>query len=119
MIDENKVFAQFCLYAGLSLSAAKDWLPLCQGAIQKIGCCLAPGADVSDPRLILAAAAESYYQYSLCRTGTNAQSISIGDISVSDSSGASGTEAICRLREEALAAASDLLTVNSMCFRQV
>ena len=62
-----------------------------------------------DPRLVLAAAGEAFYQYSLVSSGGEAQSLKIGDISVSESSGNGGSSGARTLRDLLLARAAGLL----------
>jgi hypothetical protein len=62
-----------------------------------------------DPRLVLAAAGEAFYQYSLVSSGGEAQSLKIGDISISESSGNGGSSGARTLRDLLLARAAGLL----------
>ena len=62
-----------------------------------------------DPRLVLAAAGEAFYQYSLVSSGGEAQSLKIGDISISESSGNGGSSGARTLRDLLLAKAAGLL----------
>ncbi len=59
-----------------------------------------------DPRLVLAAAGEAFYQYSLVSSGGEAQSLKIGDISISESSGNGGSSGARTLRDLLLAKAA-------------
>ena len=62
-----------------------------------------------DPRLVLAAAGEAFYQYSLVSSGGEAQSLKIGDISISESSGNGGSSGARTLRDLLLAKAAGRL----------
>ncbi len=62
-----------------------------------------------DPRLVLAAAGEAFYRYTLAASGGEVQSLKIGDISVSESSGNGGSSGARALRDTLLAGAAGLL----------
>lgn len=104
----SEVRAEFALFAGLSGEAAEKWEFLCAGAIDKLRASLADGADENNPQLTHAAAGEAYYRYALCQ-GADAQSVRVGEISVTESSSGGGCENAARLRDELLAGAAGLL----------
>ncbi|WP_101910253.1 hypothetical protein [Marasmitruncus massiliensis] len=106
-MELEQVYQQFARFAGLDAEAGRVWLPLCEAAVAKLRGMLASGAEENDARLVLAVAGEAYYQYALAR-GTDAQSVKIGEISVSSQSG-TGAQSVRALRDELLAGASSLL----------
>lgn len=106
-MELEQVYQQFARFAGLDANAGREWQPLCEAAIARLRGALASGAEENDTRLVLAAAGEAYYQYALAR-GTDAESVKIGEISVSSQSG-TGAQSIRALRDELLANASPLL----------
>ncbi len=106
-MELEQVYQQFARFAGLDAEAGRIWLPLCEAAIAKLRGMLVPDAPENDARLVLAAAGEAYYQYALAR-GTDAESVKIGEISISSQSG-TGAQSVRALRDELLAGASPLL----------
>lgn len=114
-MDTEAIFSRFVRLAGLDADGAEEWMPLCAAAAAKLAGRLLPGADAADERLLLAAAGEACYQYALSRQ--NAQSIRVGDISLSPAAG--GIEGMRLLRDELLAAAAGLLDCGCASFRQV
>lgn len=62
-----------------------------------------------DPRLVLAAAGEAFYRYTLSSSGGDVQSLKIGDISVSESSGNGESSGARALRDTLLAGAAGLI----------
>lgn len=114
-MDTEAIFSRFVRLAGLDADGAEEWMPLCAAAAAKLAGRLLPGADAADERLLLAAAGEACYQYALSRQ--NAQSIRVGDISLSPAAG--GIEGMRLLRDELLAGAAGLLDCGCASFRQV
>lgn len=108
-MDRNQVITQFALLSGLSQQNAEAWGSLCDAAATRMSLMLRSDADADDPRLPLAAAGEAYYRYLLASQGGEAQSIKVGEISVSQSSSAGGLNGARTLRDELLAGAADLL----------
>lgn len=118
-MDIEQVYAQFAFFAGLSSQAAVGWHSLCDAVVQRLTSRLRPDADAADARLVLAAAGEAYYQYSLAQGTGTAQSVRVGDIAVSDQSGGANGSNIQRLRDELLWNAAELLECSFAGLRQV
>lgn len=117
-MDIDQIYSQFRLFAGLSEVQAGDWLPLCRASARRIEAARLPDTPADDERLVLAAAGDAYYQYTLTRAAGNAQSFRIGDISVSESAN-STPDGVRQLRDELLANAAGLLDCPFAGLRQV
>lgn len=99
----------FLSFAGLDEATLPKWKPLCDAACVGILSRLREGADAADDRLSLAAAGAAYAQYVLLAGGVDAQSVKIGDISVSGQSGGGSYQNAAALRDELFAGAAALL----------
>lgn len=107
-MEQNQVFEQFMRFAELDVEQARKWEPLCQAAAVSLREQLMDGADVTDDRLTLAAAADAFYQYALIHSVDDAKSVKIGDVSVSSQSG-TGAQTARALRSEMRTAIAPLL----------
>lgn len=107
-MELGQVVEQFVRFAGIDEELAKQWEPLCQAAIANLREQLAPGVDLTDSRLTLAAAADAFYQYALIHSSDDAKSVKIGDVSVSSQSG-TGAQTARALRSELRTAIAPLL----------
>ena len=114
-MDTEAIFSRFVRLAGLEADGAEGWKPLCAAAAAHLAERLLPGADAADERLLLAAAGEACYQYALSRQ--NAQSIRVGDISLSPAEdGLEGTRLLRCLLYTSYFISCDYGTVNPASF---
>ena len=117
-MDTEQIYLQFQLLTGLEETEAESWKGLCEAAAQQLEPHILPDVDPDDSRLILAAAGQACYQYGLANGQMDANSISVGGISVSKQTDA-GLNRLKALREELLAAAGELLDYGTGILRQV
>ena len=109
-----QVLLQFCTLAGIDESEAEKYFDICCASGTKVEKHIKPGENPNDRRLIYAAAALAYYQFSLIKASggiSDAQSVTVGDITVSRGSGSVSES--CKhakeLYEDAMASAADLM----------
>lgn len=110
MLNLDRVFHLFCLFADLDEAEAADWRWLCEAAEQTVTRRLREGVEPSAEmeRLCAAAASIANDRYNLLRPGgfSEQEEIKVGDITVKNGSGAGEKES---LQEHFLAEISDLL----------
>ena len=105
-MDRQQVFGLFLQLAGLDEAQGEPWEPLCEAACAQLEGQLREGADPEDIRLALAAAACAAHWQGLA-AGGQAQSFTVGEISVSGQTGTG--EGAGELWQALLAAAAPLL----------
>ncbi len=99
---------------------AENALPLCSICLNEIRNRLREGADENDSRIASAAAALAFYRITI-RNAADSQgttSFKAGDVTVSRTP-AAAVELAVTVRDEAFAAAADLIEDSSFVFRQV
>ncbi len=99
---------------------AENALPLCSLCLNEIKKRLREGADENDSRIASAAAALAFYRIAI-RNAVDSQgttSFKAGDVTVSRTP-AAAVELAVAVRDEAFAAAADLIEDSSFVFRQV
>lgn len=99
---------------------AENALPLCSLCLDEIKKRLREGADENDSRIASCAAALAFYRITI-RNAVDSQgttSFKAGDVTVSRSP-AAAIELAVTVRDEAFAAAADLIEDTSFVFRQV
>ena len=99
---------------------AENALPLCSRCLDEIRKRLREGADENDSRIALCAAALTFYRIAI-RNAADSQgttSFKAGDVTVSRSP-AAAIELAVKVRDEAFAAAADLIEDTGFVFRQV
>lgn len=99
---------------------AENALPLCSLCLNEIKNRLREGADENDSRIASCAAALAFYRIAI-RNAVDSQgttSFKAGDVTVSRSP-AAAVELAVAVRDEAFAAAADLIEDSSFVFRQV
>lgn len=117
-MEATEVLEQFCLLADLSPAQAQRFLPLARGCAARLLRRLRPDADAGAEHsaLVAAAAGMLLYQYAAyTRSNGAAESFSLGDLSISSSSGGAGLTEARALRDELLAAVAHL-TVSDRAF---
>lgn len=120
-MDIQFVFDRFCLISGLGEEAAAPWMALCSEGAVDILKRVKKGVDIQAERVRLssAAAAMAYYRYAKFNLAAQGGvSFSAGDVRVSQD-GKSTVLLAERIKDEALADVSDLLTDGSFVLRQV
>ncbi len=120
MIDVSLVTERFLLLA--SLSAADETVEaLCQSGAERVEHMVKENADLSDSRLINAAASDAFYQWSLINKAgakDDFKSFRAGDITVQNDVGVS-LDAARIIRDEAFETAADLLDDRDFYFGEV
>lgn len=101
-MQTQAILQQFMLLSGMDTQEAARWTSLCDAAGQVLLRMLQPDAPMEDIRIALAAAAIAYYQYCLCGQGIHAQSLKLGDLSVSSENGGSSVQHAQALRDSFL-----------------
>ena len=109
-MEIGKIVENFALFAGLSVSDAMQWLPLCRWAKESVEQSLRPGVDPqkNKERLSLVAAALALRAYDGGLSGSSdLRSMSVGDVKVENA--ASGSAASQKSWEEMWGLCRDLL----------
>ena len=109
-MEIGKIVENFALFAGLSVSDAMQWLPLCRWAKESVEQSLRPGVDLqkNKERLSLVAAALALRAYDGGLSGSSdLRSMSVGDVKVENA--ASGSAASQKIWEEMWGLCRDLL----------
>lgn len=120
MVSITSVLNRLRQLVTLDEQGAENALPLCGLCLEEIRSKLRSGADENDIRLAQAAAGLAFYRLMLrnAADGSNATSFKAGDVTVTRSPAAS-MELVVSVRDEALAAVTDLLEDRDFIFRQV
>ncbi len=120
MLTTKTVLNRLRQLVTLDEQGAENALPLCGLCLEEIKGRLKEGADENDFRLAQAAAGLAFYRLALrnAADGQGTTSFKAGDVTVTHSPAASIQLAVC-VRDEAIAAAADLLTDRDFIFRQV
>ncbi len=115
------VLIKFALIADLTLEEAAPLSPICSDAVDEITVKIKDGVDneINSRRLTAAAAALSFYKYSLYRaSGAGMGGFTAGDIKVESQSDASVKSALS-VWAEAKDSIADLLADKDFVFRRV
>lgn len=120
MIDVSLVTERFLLLA--CMSAADETVEaLCQSGADRVEHMVKENADLSDSRLINAAASDAFYQWTLINKAASKddfKSFRAGDITVQNDVGVS-LDAARIIRDEAFETAADLLDDRDFYFGEV
>ncbi len=120
MIDVSLVTERFLLLA--SMSAADETVEaLCQSGADRVEHMVKENADLSDSRLINAAASDAFYQWTLINRAASKdgfKSFRAGDITVQNDVGVS-LDAATTIRDESFETAADLLDDRDFYFGEV
>lgn len=117
----EEILMKFALIANLTLEEASPWMPICSDAAEDIKLKLKSGIDIdtNSRRLTTAAAALSFYKYTLYRSsGVGMNSFVAGDIKIENDTNAS-IKAAFTVWEDAKKSIADLLVDEDFVFRQV
>ncbi|MBO4339587.1 MAG: hypothetical protein J5877_06715 [Clostridia bacterium] len=120
MIDTSLVEERFLLLSSLS-EADETVEALCQSGVSKVEHMLKSDADLTDVRVIDAAAGDAFYQWILIKKSADTdsfRSFRAGDITVQNDVSVS-LEAAGKIRDEAFKAISDLLIDRDFYFGEV
>ena len=120
MIDSQTVLSRLRQLVTLDEEGAENALPLCSLCLDEIRTRLRTNADPNDLRIAQAAAGLAYYRTVLREVSDSdgTTSFKAGDATVSRSP-ATAVELAVAVRDEAFAAAADLIEDQSFVFRQV
>ncbi len=119
MIDRGEILRCFCLLSGFSPEEGQEYASFIETAAADLEKRLRAGADDSDQRLCYAAAAAAYYRYCLMdATRQGGSTFKAGDVSVSRQSG-EAIESARALRDDGVAAVSDLVSDTDFIMRTV
>lgn len=120
MVNIESVLRRLRQLITLDEDEAENALPLCSVCLEDIAGRLRENADPDDIRIAQAAAALTFYRIVMrnAADGEGLSSFKAGDVTVTHSPAAS-IEIAVRLRDEALAAAADLIKDDNFLFRQV
>jgi len=120
MIDVSLVTERFLLLA--SMSAADETVEaLCHSGAEKVEHMVKENADLSDSRLINAAASDAFYQWALINKAASKddfKSFRAGDITVQNDVGIS-LDAAKTIRDESFETAADLFDDRDFYFGEV
>ena len=120
MIDVSSVTELFLMYASAE-NADETIQSLCQSSAYRIEQSVKPDTDMTDDRLIVAAASDAFYQWLLITKAESAdsfESFRAGDITVKGN-GSLPIEAAKKLKDEAFRALLPLLCDNGFYFGEV
>lgn len=120
MIDISLVVERFLLYAGLEQADGKI-TSLCQSSKNRMESLIKSTAEDNDDRLIVAAASDAFYQWSLLKKAVDEESFSslrAGDITVKNDSD-SVIKAAEKIRDEAFKALEGLIDDRGFYFGEV
>lgn len=117
----DEIVMRFALVANLTLEEATLWVPICSDAAEDIKIKLKKNVDLelNSRRLTSAAAALSFYRYTLYRaSGTGMNGFTAGDIKIEDNSNTSIKTAVA-VWKDAKKNIADLLEDEEFVFKQV
>lgn len=118
-MERQAIFTRFALIANLTADEAAPWLPICSESAAELEIKLKNKDHKKEEkqRLIAAAAALSFYKYTLYKSSNDSlQSISIGELSVKNNSKES-TNLARIIWENAKASIADLLIDTDFYFK--
>lgn len=120
--DTAQVVSRFANLARLAQEEAQAQETLCQEALAWLCSRLRPVPDegwteTAQAVIYSAAAAFAFYQYTLAEESTGREDVSLGDVKITQKTGASSSA--CRLWDQALQRAAPLLRDDRFYFEQV
>lgn len=122
-MNRQYIVERFALISGLSMNEAAKWADICAEAGEQIENKIKPNVNLDDVenQLCAVAAALALYRYAMYQNSTGqAESFTVGDISVSSSANAIvDAEKAKEVFEEARLSASDYLVDIDFTFMQV
>jgi hypothetical protein len=120
-LERQAIFNRFALIANLNSNEAAPWMPICTESAAELENKLKNKDHKKEEkqRLIAAAAALSFYKYTLYKASSDSlQSISIGELSVKNNSKES-TNLARIIWENAKASIADLLIDTDFYFKAI
>lgn len=118
-LDTQKIRDFFAVFTDMPDSELPRWSGLCDSAQNWIADRLRKNADVSRnmERLCIAAASVAYCNHTLLQSGTNADEIRVGDVSIKNSGGNADALDAISTRDYFLADIADLIEAPDLPFR--
>lgn len=120
MIPYEKVLEQVCRMIEIDSDSVQSVAFVCQSAIATLSCRLKPEADVSDVRLVMAAAtlALCRYMQAVSAEESDVTSMKAGDVTISKNSMLT-LDSVKKLAESALEDARELFVDTAFAFRAI